>query len=145
MRSSPKFFYICRAIGLYYKPHNESSISVLKQLVDLHSSAPGLDDAVASALRKIGTKDIVPVVAELLDSQDPQAQLRAASFFGFYSLFADAKGDVVQGNLVKGPFATADTRQYTPRSGSSLTPSQYASFWKTWWLQNSSRLGFAAQ
>jgi len=83
-------------------------------------------------------------MAQLLSSPDTNAQLGAAAFFGYYSLFADKNGNLAEANLTIGPFAMADTRAYTPRSGSSLTPAQYAEFWKTWWSQNKSSLGFTA-
>ncbi|HUA87163.1 MAG TPA: hypothetical protein VMB85_25075, partial [Bryobacteraceae bacterium] len=87
-------------------------------------------------------KQVAPVMAQLLSSTDTGAQLGAAAFFGFYTMFADKHGNIVSANLAIGPFATADTRAYTPSGISPLSATQYVEFWKTWWSQNKSSLGF---
>jgi hypothetical protein len=78
----------------------------------------------------------------LLDSKDPDTQLRAARFLGYFTLFADENGSL-PGTGVKGPLATADTQQFTPTKGSAITAAQYAQFWKVWWSQNYAKLGFS--
>jgi hypothetical protein len=95
--------------------------SALQRLIALHAGVPGLDVATAAALRKIGTKAVAPAMAQLLESGDPQAQLAAASFFGTYSLLADANGDFPDSGPV-GTFTTAETKQFTFRTNSALTP-----------------------
>ena len=94
LASSSKFPDLLGAIGTYYVPNQVSSLAALEQLIELHTSVPGVDAAAASALQKLGSKAVASAMAELLDSQDQQAQLRAATFFGFYSLFADAQGNL---------------------------------------------------
>jgi HEAT repeat protein len=138
--SNPKLFQILTAIGLYYQPNGNASLAPLQQLIA--SGVPGMDAAVAAALGKINTKQVAPVMAQLLSSPDTNAQLAAAAFFGYYSLFADKNGNIGDANLAVGPFATADTQAYTPRSNSPLTAAQVAEFWKTWWSQNKFSLGF---
>jgi len=140
--SNPKLFQILTAIGQNYKLDGSASITSLQQLIG--PGIPGMDAAVAAALRKISTRQVAPLMAQLLSSPDTDAQRRAAAFFGYYSLFADKSGNIADANLTIGPFATADTRAYTPRSNSSLSAAQYAEFWKTWWFQNKSSLGFSA-
>ncbi|HEX5430973.1 MAG TPA: hypothetical protein VFW83_03340 [Bryobacteraceae bacterium] len=142
LSSSSKLFQIIQAIQTY-RPAGTSSIAPLQRLIESHAGVPGLDVAVGGVLRRIGTRAIAPAMAELLDSKDPNAQLLAATFFGTYSLFADANGNFPDSGPV-GPFATADTRQFTPQSNSGVTPAMYAEFWKTWWTQNYARLGFSA-
>jgi hypothetical protein len=90
----PKFDRITEALYTYYQPHGDSSMGVLQQLVSLHSDAAGIDAATGSALQKIGSKAVLPAMAELLDSRDPQAQLRAAWFLGYFTLFAAAAGNI---------------------------------------------------
>ena len=144
LQSQPQFLAITTAIGLYPKYKGQSWIAPLQQLVALHTAAPGVDVAALGALRTIGTPAILPVMAELLDSQDPQAQLGAASYFGTFSLLANTQGEISSSAPIIGPFATADTRAFTPRAGSATTPAQYVAFWKTWWSQNQAQLGFPA-
>ena len=104
----------------------------------------GVDVAAAAALAKIRTKEVLPAMAELLDSKDPQAQLRAASFFGLFTLFADKHGNMPEGGP-RGPFCTPQTRAYMPRRDSTLTPAEYAEFWKGWWSDNQGALDFDLQ
>jgi hypothetical protein len=138
---SPKFYLITDALAILYQPHGAASIPVLKQIIDQHSTAPGIDAAAGTALSKIVVKQTLPVMAELLNSSDPTAQLRAASFFGFFALFSDSSGNIPGGGPM-GPFATNQTRQYTPRTNSGITPRQYAQFLQQWWAQNHALLGF---
>jgi hypothetical protein len=139
--SNPKLYLITNALAIGYRPHGAASIPVLKQIIDQHSAAPGIDAAAGAALSKIVVKQTLPVMAELLDSRDPAAQLRAASFFGRFTLFADGSGTVSDGGPT-GPFSTDQTRLYTPRKNSSgVTPQQYSAFWQQWWAQNHSTFG----
>ena len=142
LQSQPQFLAITTAIGLYPKFKDQSWVAPLQQLVALHTDAPGVDASAVGALRTIGTKAILPSMAELLDSKDPQAQLAAASFFGVFSLLANQQGEMSSSAPIIGPFATADTRAFTPRAGSTTTTAQYVAFWKTWWSQNQAQLGF---
>jgi hypothetical protein len=128
------------ALAVRYQPHGAASIPALKQIIDQHSAVPGIDAAAGSALSKIVVRQTLPVMAELLNSSDPTAQLRAASFFSLFTLFADSSGNVSGGGPM-GPFATDQTRQYTPRANSGITPQQYSAFWQQWWAQNHNVFG----
>jgi hypothetical protein len=141
LQAQPKFGRIVEAIQLYYRPNGVASIAPLQALVSLHAPVPNLDAAVCAALQKIGSKGVLPVMAQLLDSQDPQAQLRAAWYFGYFALFADTNG-IISGTGAMGPFASAATRQNMPRSGSTEQPSEYVTFWKSWWSDNRAKLSF---
>jgi hypothetical protein len=135
--SSPKLYLVTDALAIGYQPHGAASIPVLKRIVDQHSAVPGIGAAAGAALSKIVVKQTLPVMAELLNSSDPAAQLRAASFFGLFTLFADSSGTVSGGGPM-GPFGTDQTRQYTPRKNSGITPRQYSAFWQQWWAENHS-------
>jgi hypothetical protein len=89
--SSPKFYLVTDALALSYQPHGVASIAALKKIIDRHSTAPGIDAAVGAALSKLMNKQTLPVMAELLNSRDSTAQLRAAAFFGLFTLFADRR------------------------------------------------------
>jgi len=143
VKARSKFPLILAALKSY-PPHGDTSIPVLKQLIGLNAGVAGIEGAAAAALAKIGTRSVMPVMITLLDSTDPEAQLRAASFCGFYALFADARGNLnlAQTGPIIGPFANSETKAYTPRSDSSLGSAQYVQFWKMWWSDNKSKLGF---
>ena len=126
--SSPKFYLVTGALATLYQPSGVASIPVLKQIIDQRSAAPGIDAAAGAALSKIVVKQTLPMMAELLNSSDPVAQLRATSFFGLFTLFADSNGTVSGGGPI-GPLATEIARQYTPRTDSGITPTQYSQFW----------------
>jgi hypothetical protein len=144
LQTHPKFPRITGALLMGYKPNGESSIAPLRKLTALHLNSIRFDEAVASALSKIGTKAVLPAMVELLDSPDRNARLRAARFFGEYTLFADAKGDMPNPNNLRpvGPWANSATRLHIPSSSSPMTADEYASFWKTWWNQNRAKIGF---
>ncbi len=120
LRSNPKLREVIDAIGLYFQPHGPEAIKPLAQIAALQSDVPGMDAAVGSALQKIGTKDVLPAMAMLLDSHDPEAQLRAAWFFAWFTTSPDQM----------------------PSQNSTKTPAEYARFWKTWWASNKESLGF---
>ena len=100
----------------------------------------GINAAAAAALAKVVDKQTLPVKAELLKSSDATAQLRAARFFGVFSLFADSHG-YVSGGGPMGPFATDQTRLYTPDRDAGITPQEYSQFWQQWWARNRTLLG----
>ncbi len=140
MSSTPRFFDVIMAIGFY--PKDASWIPVLKQLAELHTTVAGVDGAAVAALAKIGTKAVLPVMVEFLDSKDAAAQLAAASWLGRYALLANAGGEVIDNGPV-GPFWTAQSNEFMPGAKPSLPVDQYTSFWKSWWAQNSVKLGFS--
>jgi hypothetical protein len=140
LASSPKFGYLKGTIATTYL--GGAWEPTLAALAALHS--PGLDNTVAQALERVGGKGIAPAMATLLDSPDSEAQLRASRYFSLYAMFADAQGNFRDSGPA-GPFATADTRQFTPKKDSGLTADAYAAFWKSWWARNRTALGFASQ
>lgn len=140
LKGDPRFQMIVSAISLY--PKDISLIAPLRHLRAVSSGVPGMDAAMAAALKKLHSKQVLPDMAALLDSSDREAQLAAASFFGLYTLFATADGEFPDSGPI-GPFATAATRENTPRPGTANSVPSTA-FWKTWWSENRDRLGFRA-
>ena len=138
---NPSFSLITSAIQLYYVPSGPSPLGPLEELIRLRSAAPGLDDAVAYALARVGTKAVLPLMAELLDSRDPQAQSRACFFFTRFAIFAD-KGGNISGDHAAGPFYSEAVRTHQPGRDPSKKPADYAAFWKAWWLEHRGQLGF---
>lgn len=154
LRRSPKFFMMIEVTESYPPQQTASAVAAFEKLISVHSDIPELDLAAGAAMQRIAkfaaakpaglpVKAVLPAIVSLLDSKDPKAQLRAAGFLAYFTLFAGADGNIA-GTGVAGPFATADTRQFTPTQESTTTPAQYAQFWKIWWAQNYMRFGFAA-
>ncbi len=141
MSGNRKFPELTASIAANYQINGPASISALQKVVALRSRVVGVDAAIAAVLQRNRDKRLVyPVVANLLESRDPDAQLRAAWILGYYALFCDQHGNLGQPGLT-GPFAAA-SRNYMPRNDSALTPADYASFWKTWWATNKGSFGF---
>ena len=154
LRASPRFFLMIQVTESFPPQQTPSAVAALTRLISLHSDVPELDLAAATALIRIAktaaakpsgltVQAVLPAMVSLLDSKDLNAQMRAAGFLGYYTLFAEGDGNI-RGSGIAGPFATADTRQFTPREEVTTTAAQYAQFWKVWWSQNYSKLGFAA-
>jgi len=152
LQSSPKFGHIIATLEGFPAVRTPEAVSAFEKLIGLHSVVPGFDHAISTGFLGIAnattaagsplsTRAVLPGMVALLDSKDPIAQVRAARFLGYYTLFADENGNNI-GSGIKGPFATADTSQFTPQPDSTLTPAQYAGFWKVWWAQNKATLGF---
>jgi hypothetical protein len=121
------------AIGLYFRPHGTDAVRPLERIAALRLDAAGLDAAVGKALQKIGSKDVLPAMALLLDSRDPEAQLRAAAFFAYFAKF---------GGNPAGAFDSPAVDRQMPGKNSTETPAEYAQFWKAWWTGNKESLGF---
>ena len=154
LRGSPRFFLIIEGTESFPPQQTTSAVVAFQRLIALHSDVPELDLAASTSLLRIAkwaeakptglpVQAVLPAMVSLLDSKDPNAQLRAAGFLGYFALFADAAGNI-PGTGIAGPFGTADTRQFTPRQEATTTPAQYAQFWKVWWSQNYAKLGFPA-
>jgi hypothetical protein len=152
LRLNPMFSHVLSSLGSFPPLQTGAAVAAFEKLIGLHSDIPGLESAVSTTLVRIGNgantmrsqlpaKAVLPGIVLLLDSTDPVVTSRAARFLGYFTLFADASGNI-PGTGIIGPFATASTREFTPRGGSALTAAQYAAFWKVWWAQNSAALGF---
>jgi hypothetical protein len=134
LRSDPRFPEIVFAIGAYPIAGKKDArwLAPLRRLLALHADVPGLDAAAAGALYRIGTKDTLPMIAELLESKDQTAQTIAVKTLGLYT-----------GSGAFGPLATEQTLRFTPgMQRPPLTTSEYVDFWKAWWSRNRANLGF---
>jgi len=141
LQDSSKFFEIIYALNNFYMPNGEASIAPLQALIAARLNVPGLDLAAGTALQRIRTKNVLPAMALLLDSTDPQAELRAVSFFVRFTVFAQADGSIPDSGPI-GPFWTRETQTYQPGRNSPLKTADLVSFWKSWWLSHKAQLGF---
>ena len=152
IKASSKFGILMTAIEGFPAVRSSEAIAAFERLIGLHSDISGFDRAVSSAFLAIGgattaadsplpTKAVLPGVVALLDSKDSDTQIRAASFLAFFTLFADANGDMPRTG-VAGPLATEATRQFTPSNAAPMAATQYTAFWKAWWAQNRAKFGY---
>ena len=140
-RGNPKFYEVTYALNNFYQPNGESSIAPLQALIGARLNVPGLDLAAGTALYRIRTKNVLPAMALLLDSPDPNAQLRAVSFFVLFTVFGQADGSMPQTGPV-GPFWTSDAQAHQAGSNSRFKAPELVSFWKSWWAIHKAQLGF---
>ena len=151
IQASSKFGTLMTAIEGFPAVRSVEAIAAFERLIGLHSDIAGFDRAVSTAFLDIGrattaadsplpTKAVLPGVVALLDSRDSDTQIRAASFLAFFTLFADANGDMPHTGVV-GPLATEATRQFTPSNAAPMAAAQYTAFWKAWWAQNRAKFG----
>jgi hypothetical protein len=91
---------------------------------------PGMDASLAGALYRIGTPETWPLIAAVLDSKDPTAQMIAVRTIAM---------------RVPGALANEETHRFYPgMSLSSASIAEYVEFWKAWWIQHRAALGFRA-
>jgi hypothetical protein len=134
LRSNPRFDEIMFAIGAYPTggvPGSKSPqwIAPIARLIAM-PEIPGMDASLAGALYRIGTPETWPLIAAMLDSKDPTAQMIAARTIAM---------------RVPHAMATAETQRFLPgMPGSPGSTAEYVEFWKAWWTQNRAALGFTA-
>ncbi len=134
-----------------YRSSNPEGVKALGEMVAEEAGILGLRSAAAFSLRSIHSRESLPYLAKLLDSQD--AKLRGDAVAGFTFFVNDLPvmtPGVVAGMawtkpVGKAPYKTPETDRFGS-TGSFERPSDaeaYAQFWKTWWAQNKAKLGFA--
>ena len=90
-----------------------------------------MDASLAGALYRIGTPETWPLIAAVLDSKDPTAQMIAVRTIAM---------------RVPRAMTTAETQRFYPgMPGSPGSTGEYVAFWKAWWTQNRAALGFTAE
>jgi hypothetical protein len=136
LRLNPRFSEIMFAIGAYPTggvPGSNSPqwIAPISQLITMYPEIPGMDASLAGALYRIGTPETWPLIAAVLDSKDPTAQMIAVRTIAM---------------RVPRAMARAETQQFYPgMPGSPGSTGEYVEFWKAWWTQNRAALGFTAE
>lgn len=145
VRLDERFSRITLSLENHYKPTSSASIAALRQLIELRSGAPGLDAALVGALRRVGTKEVLPVMTMLLDSSDPLAKRRACLYFDHFSALAGPDGEINLSGNGRHPFWTPDKpfSRATDWRDNPASLDEEAAFWKSWWMQNQEKLGFA--
>ncbi len=133
-----RFGDILMAIGVF--PHNNPEwIEPLQRMIALHRNVPGVEAAASGALMKLGSRDMLPTVIAMLDSNDPNVVLGAARYLANFARFADKNGNI-QDSGSNGPLFTQDTDTYRPLINPRFPVDEYRNFWKTWWTQNKARI-----
>lgn len=135
LRLNPRFDEIMFAIGAYPTggvPGSKSPqwVAPIARLIAM-PEIPGMDASLAGALYRIGTPETWPLIAAVLDSKDPTAQMIAVRTIAM---------------RVPRAMATAETQRFLPGMPGSPGPTaEYVEFWKAWWMQNRAALGFKAE
>jgi hypothetical protein len=123
---------------------NPEGVRALGDMATADSGIPKLAADAAYALRSIHTKESLPYLAKLLDSQD--AELRAQAVAGF-TLFARnlpietpaaVVGMAVSRPVADAPYKTPDTDRYSNWGRFERTEDEQAAvgFWKSWWASH---------
>ena len=137
MRFNPKIPDVVFAIHNGYKPHGPESIEALRGLVALRSDVPGLDLAVAQALRRAPDKRNLPTLALILASPDPEAQRSASLAFHQFTALARSDGSIGSG---RHPYWTQDSLRFSG-ADEKIPVGEVSAYWSLWWEQHRSLLG----
>jgi hypothetical protein len=127
LKSNPRISEIIFAISAYPTQGGPGSkpspwIAPIRKLMAMREGVPGMDGALAAALYRIGTPETWPLIAELLESKDPGAQMIAVKTMAM---------------RVPRAMVTEETRRFYPGTmGPPITTAEYVEFWKAWWIQN---------
>jgi hypothetical protein len=128
-----------------FRSGDASSVVILGQAAVNTSLRVDFRQSAAHALRGIHTKDALPYLATLL--YDPDIELQAEAVGGLASF---ANGLPIQTTAGvpslsylqlpdRAPYKTEDTVAHFALGDASI---RYLSYWKTWWSQNKTALGY---
>ena len=119
-----------------YAPRDALDLARLDRLVRMaqRERIPGFELALARAVRKIKSREMLPLARKLLDSQDPEAVRVASNSFYVYSVLAGTDGRIPRGGKGRGkhPFASEQTKLYNGTK-TSISAAEHAEFWREWW------------
>ncbi len=137
------------SVSAYRNPEPEG-IRALGEMATEEAGIPGLRSSAAYSLRSIHTRESLPYLAKLLDSQDAELLGDAVTGFTFFvNNFPVMTPEVVRSMSWSKPVASAAYR--TPETARYSSPGRfenagdaepYVQFWKSWWAQNKAKLGF---
>jgi hypothetical protein len=142
---SVEYGVLLRSIQDEYRAVDSVSVAALGQAAVNSSLRPDFRRSAAHALRAIHTIEAVPFLATLLD--DPDANLQTEGVGGLASF---ANGLPVQTTAgvaslsylhspESAPYKTTDTVANFAMGEAAI---RYLSFWKSWWSQNRTALGY---
>lgn len=139
LKTEVSFEQITNALRWHFRPIDTSSLRQIEELIRLRTDAPGLDDSIAASLTRVNSKSVLPLFAQLLDSRDANAQLRAASFFAHFTRFADMGGNISPDQRI-GPWHTDETKAAAPGRDSRTSNADIVAFWRAWWKKNRTKI-----
>ncbi len=133
--------HIVVALQSGYAPSRDAqALARLDRLVRTAQKAqiPGLELALAQVarkvVRKLKSREMLPLVRKLLDSRDPEAVRVASSAFYMYSELAGEDGGISRNGKGSGkhPFANEQTKAHNGMKR-SMSAAENAEFWREWW------------
>ena len=119
-----------------YAPRGALALARLGRLVRKaqKEQIPGLELALAKAVRRINSIEMLPLARKLLDSQDPEAVRVASNAFYVYSVLAGEDGKIPRNSEQSGehPFANEQARSHSGMEG-SVPAAESGEYWREWW------------
>lgn len=136
------------AVSAFRDPAPQA-VQLLGEIATSPRSPQGLQEAAGEALSTIHTKEALPFLAALLDSQDPKLRHQAVAGFSMFveslpvvtfERVADMSWLRPQGPT---PYRTADTDRYSASRGAEPVDQQpaYVAFWRSWWAKTQNQIG----
>ena len=126
---------------LAYRSPDPQGVRILGEMATEKTGVQGLQRAAAQALRAIHTRESLPYLAKLLDSQDSETREHAVAGFTFFALSLPVMTPAVVVSRAWGtptgetPYRTSEMDRYL-HSGRFEHPEDEQptiQFWKGWW------------
>jgi hypothetical protein len=136
---------LLQSIRNEFRASDAKSVATLGQAA-VNSTLPSdLREVAAFALRGIHTKDALPYLASLLNDPDPQLQAEAVGGLASFAngLPIQTSGGVPSLSFLQmpahAPYKTEETVAHFAMGPAAIAQ---LSFWKSWWTQNRTMLGY---
>jgi hypothetical protein len=141
---------LLQSIRDYFRPADTSSIATLGQVAVDSTKPTTFREAVAHALAAIHSIQTLPYLATLLDDSDLHLQVEAIGGMGAFANGLPAQSAAGVPSLAylqlppSSPYRTADTLANFALGSHAIQQNEasYLSFWKQWWAQQRTSLGF---
>jgi hypothetical protein len=133
-----------------FRAADATSIAALGQAAVDSASPTAFREAVAHALAAIHTLQTLPYLSTLLDDTDANLRVEAVGGLGAFANGLPAQTAVGVSNLAylqlppNAPFGTADTLANFAMGSNAIQRNEaaYLSFWRQWWSEQRTALGF---
>jgi hypothetical protein len=141
--------FLLSSISEYFRATDAASVATLGQA----AVSAGLDqqfrEAVAHALARIHTPAALPYLATLLNDSDATLRVEAISGLGAFANGLPVQTPANSASLAylqlpaSAPYKTPDTVANFSMGAQAISQNEakYLTFWKQWWVTNSSTLG----
>jgi hypothetical protein len=134
-----------------FRPSDSSSVTALGQMATDSANVTGpFRIAAAHALASVHTKDALPYLAALLDDPDTSFRIEGIGGLGAFANGLSPQSSTGVPGLAglqmpaNAPYRTPDTIANFAMGQKAISQNEnrYLSFWRAWWLQNRTALGY---